>query len=75
MDKGEASRVSADHFDLMSPLLGSPQDLRHFPPTLIQTCQNDPLRDYGILMAVRLRRAGAVSVELKEHMNVPHGLL
>lgn len=41
---------------------------------MIQVSQNDPLRDYGILFAIELKKAG-VDVELNEHLNVPHGVL
>jgi acetyl esterase/lipase len=58
----------------MSPLLASPESLSKFPPTMIQVSQNDPLRDYGILFAIKLKKAG-VNVELNEHLNVPHGVL
>ena len=30
--------LSADHFDLLSPNLADMEDLKWFPPTLIQTC-------------------------------------
>jgi acetyl esterase/lipase len=41
---------------------------------LIQVSQNCPLRDFGVLFAVKLKKAGA-DVQLKEHQNAPHGVL
>ena len=40
----------------------------------MQVCQNDPIRDFGILFALKLKKAG-VDITLREHMNVPHGIL
>jgi len=45
--------------DLMSPLLIDPQVLAKFPQTLIQASQNCPLRDFGIIFAIKLRKSGA----------------
>lgn len=43
---------------LISPLVASPEILSKFPPCLMQVCQNDPLRDYGALFAIKLKKAG-----------------
>lgn len=39
---------TGDKLDLMSPLLASDEILSKFPQTMINICQNDPLRDFGI---------------------------
>jgi acetyl esterase/lipase len=41
----------------------------------VQVSENDPIRDYGILFAIKLKKSGAQKVLLKEHKNVPHGIL
>ena len=65
---------NGDEHYLMSPLLAPQHILEKFPKTMIQVSQNDPLRDYGILFALSLKKAG-VDVKLNEHKNVPHGIL
>ena len=67
-------RCKAHELDLMSPLAASEEQLKLLPPTLVQVSENDPLRDYGILFAVKLAKAGG-SVQLQEHENLPHGVL
>lgn len=68
-------QCKADELDLISPLLAKAEDLAKFPPTLIQVADCDPLRDYGVLFAVKLKKAGARIVKLTEHDNLPHGVL
>ena len=58
----------------MSPLLADLEILSKFPKTLVQVSQNDPIRDFGLLFAIRLKKSGC-PVSLREHMNVPHGIL
>ena len=65
---------SADTLDLFSPLMTDRETLSKFPPTLVQVSENDPIRDYGILFAIKLAEAG-VKVQLQEHENLPHGVL
>jgi len=66
--------ISGDQFYLMSPDLASSTMLSKFPQTLVQVSENDPLRDFGALFAVRLKKAG-VDVQLSEYQDSPHGLL
>ena len=72
--KPEADVISSLAQGLMSPLETDAGILKEFPTTLIQVSQNDPLRDFGILFAIKLKKLG-VNVQLKEHLNVPHGCL
>ncbi|MDE0728447.1 MAG: alpha/beta hydrolase fold domain-containing protein, partial [Alphaproteobacteria bacterium] len=47
-------------------------DLSNLPPAYISTMEFDPLRDEGILYAMRLLEAG-VSVELHSYAGTFHG--
>lgn len=49
----EVEKVLSNQF--ISPLLSSDEDLRKLPKTLLFTCQYDPLRDEGIILAKRLQ--------------------
>ena len=76
--QGKISQVNpnlnGNQYDLMSPELTDSATLAQYPQTLIQVSQNDPIRDFGILFAVKLKKLG-VNVELKEYSDAPHGLL
>ena len=48
------------------------EDLSGLPPAYMMTCEHDPLRDEGILYAMRLMAAG-VSVELHNYPGTVHG--
>jgi acetyl esterase/lipase len=48
------------------------QDLRRLPPAYVTTMEFDPLRDEGILYAMRMMEAG-VSVELHSYPGTFHG--
>ena len=54
------------------PGFASEDDVRGFPPTVIHVNECDPLRDEGILHAMRLLEAG-VSVELHSFPGTFHG--
>ena len=47
-------------------------DLSDLPPAYVLTCEHDPLRDEGIIYALRLMAAG-VSVELHNYPGTVHG--
>jgi acetyl esterase/lipase len=47
-------------------------DLGHLPPAYVSTMEFDPLRDEGILYALRMLEAG-VSVELHSFAGTFHG--
>lgn len=66
--------LGAEHTGEVSPY-ASPAiaiDLRGLPPTYLTTMEFDPLRDEGILYALRLMEAG-VSVELHSYPGTFHG--
>jgi acetyl esterase/lipase len=48
------------------------EDLSGLPPAYIVTCEHDPLRDEGIIYAMRLM-AACVPVELHNYPGVVHG--
>jgi acetyl esterase/lipase len=59
-----------------SPLKGSLEELKGLPPTLVQTAENDVLRDEGEAYARKLNEAG-VAVTLVRYQGLTHdyGLL
>jgi acetyl esterase len=59
---------------LASPLRASVESFRHFPPTLIVTCEYDLLRDQGEALAAKLVEAG-VEVTAVRWMGALHGFL
>ena len=66
--------LGADHEGEVSPY-ASPSiasDLSGLPPTYVTTMEFDPLRDEGILYALRLMEAG-VQVELHSYPGTFHG--
>ncbi len=53
-------------------LPGLIKHVRGLPPTLIETCGVDPLRDGGLAYAIRLIQAG-IKTELLSYPGLPHG--
>jgi acetyl esterase/lipase len=67
-------RYLGDHAGVVSPY-ASPaiaDDLSGLPPAYVTTMEFDPLRDEGILYALRMMEAG-VSVELHSYPGTFHG--
>lgn len=56
-----------------SPLLFSPQKFSALPPTFVQICGLDPLRDEGLLYEKVMRENG-VKTRLEIYPGVPHGV-
>ena len=56
----------------VSPLLAPAAGLKRVPPTLLQLCGFDPLRDQGVRLAARLNDAG-VDCETKLYPTLIHG--
>jgi len=59
---------------LASPLMCPDDILKKFPPTRISVCENDPLRDGGLLFALKLKKAGA-DVKVDLYRDFIHGFL
>jgi acetyl esterase len=66
--------LGPDHKGEVSPYAAPARatDLTNLPPTYISTMEFDPLRDEGILYAMKLMEAG-VSVELHSFLGTFHG--
>lgn len=68
-----AFAASADFEDpLVSPVHAKKADLKAMPPTLIQVCGFDPLRDQGIRLARCMQEAGA-AVQIRAYESLIHG--
>jgi len=71
-----AHYVGPEPRDLRDPAL-SPywrEDLRGLPPALVQTADNDPIRDEGLAYAARLSAAG-VPVRVTNYLGAIHGFM
>lgn len=66
--------VSLRENALASPLRASTESFRHFPRTLVVTCEYDVLRDQGEALAAKLVKAG-VEVTAVRWMGALHGFL
>ncbi|KAF9883656.1 hypothetical protein FE257_003090 [Aspergillus nanangensis] len=60
------------HSPLMSPL-NFPSGHRGLPPTYLQVCGSDPLRDDGLLYEQVLREESGVKTRLDLYPGLPHG--
>ncbi|KAI9677162.1 MAG: hypothetical protein M1829_002736 [Trizodia sp. TS-e1964] len=62
-----------DHYSPLYSSILDPKGLKGFPPTFLQICGLDPLRDEGLLFERILREENNINTRLHIYPGLPHG--